>query len=202
MFTSIFAAIFLGESFGGLDFIAAFLCLVGVTLCSKPSFLIESGIPTLLEVVSGSTWSRAAGSGAALTGAVLSALAYVTVRKLGRSVHFLLHVTYFGMASSIFSLTMAYSQNQLVPVRFDKGGLVLVFIGLSACVGQCLLNSGLQLAPAGPGTLMRNLDVAFAFFYGITIFNEIPDFYSISGAILIVGCAVIMGLRKYFASRS
>ncbi len=38
----------------------------------------------------------------------------------------------------------------------------------------------LQMAPAGPGTLMRMNDVVFAFLFGIFILHEYPDAFTAS----------------------
>lgn len=195
MFTSIFASLFLEEEFTKLDFLTSALCLLGVALCSKPSFLLTTqAIGTLGN---DNSWNRDIGSLAGFSGAILSALAYVTIRKLGSQVHILVHITYFGLASSIFSFIMAFVHNKFSPVELDTGILILLVLGVTACIGQCFTNLGLQLAPAGPGTLMRNLDILFAFIYSVLIFNEIPDFYSILGAILIFGCAVLTWLKKW-----
>lgn len=57
----------------------------------------------------------------------------------------------------------------------------------------------LQMAPAGPGTLMRMNDVVFAFLFGIFILHEYPDIYSISGASIIVLMTSAMGIHKIYS---
>lgn len=59
----------------------------------------------------------------------------------------------------------------------------------------------LQMAPAGPGTLMRMNDVVFAFLFGIFILHEYPDAYSISGASIIVLMTSAMGIHKIYAHK-
>jgi drug/metabolite transporter (DMT)-like permease len=200
MFTSVAASVLLGEPFEKLDFIGLSLCLVGVTLLSKPTWLV--GVDNSLHLTAEEAYKRTIGVSAAILGEIMASLAYLTVRKLGTKVHFLNHVTYLGICSSIFSFAMSVKLDQLVPLGFTKSTFILLTIGITACTGQCLLNSGLQIAPMGPGSLMRNLDVVFAFIFGITIFHEIPDFYSIAGALLIVGCALSIGLRKILRSKA
>lgn len=57
----------------------------------------------------------------------------------------------------------------------------------------------LQMAPAGPGTLMRMNDVVFAFLFGIFVLHEYPDAYSISGASIIVLMTSAMGIHKIYS---
>ncbi|KAJ3062409.1 hypothetical protein HK102_008773, partial [Quaeritorhiza haematococci] len=126
---------------------------------------------------------------AALLGAVLAAFAYILVRKVGKRAHYLVHVTWFGLISTILSGFVTYTFEKPVPVLewTGKQWMYLVGMGLSAFMAQACLNAGLQLANAGPATLMRNLDIVFAFVYGILIFDETPHPLSIIGATLILG---------------
>lgn len=48
---------------------------------------------------------------------------------------------------------------------------------------------------------MRMNDVAFAFAFGILILHEYPDVYSVTGALLVVGTTVAMGVKKWFKSK-
>ncbi|KAJ1952021.1 hypothetical protein GGI12_006350, partial [Dipsacomyces acuminosporus] len=108
----------------------------------------------------------------------------------------MVHVVYFGFLSLVgSSIAMFLLQSPRLP-RTLYEWTVMGMVGTFASLGQVLLNRGLQLAPAGPGTLMRNLDVVFAFLFGITLFDEVPDWISVGGAVVIVGCTISMGLHK------
>lgn len=84
---------------------------------------------------------------------------------------------------------------------------VLLFPTLCAVVGagvlgvanQLLLNKGMQLAPAGLGSMMRNADIACAFLWQLLFFGVSPSSTSLLGAALIVLCSVGMAIRKYRA---
>lgn len=201
VFTSIFAYLWLGESFTFFDKCASVICLIGVIFTAKPPFIFgnldffqDPTIPSSKEIL---------GAAAAVTGAVLSACAYVTVRKIGSDVHFLNHVVSFGLASTVFSgFMIALDSGNIRNTLSDNLGFnyqtsLLLLVGTTAVVGQCLLNRGLQLCRAGPATLMRNVDVVFAYIYGIFIFNEIPSLISLFGALLIITCTLSMGLKKW-----
>ncbi|KAJ2442106.1 hypothetical protein GGF42_007069 [Coemansia sp. RSA 2424] len=109
----------------------------------------------------------------------------------------MVHVVYFGVLSMVGSgvLMFVVQSPRLPDTKWEWA--MMGALGAFSFVGQVLLNRGLQLAPAGPATLMRNLDVAFAFVLGITLFGEIPDLVSVLGAVLIVACTVAMGLHKW-----
>ncbi|KAJ1956353.1 hypothetical protein IWQ62_005317 [Dispira parvispora] len=191
VFTAILAHLALGERFTGVDKLASLLCAVGIILVAKPSFLFGTGQGE--DALPG----RLVGVVITLFGALMGAMGYVIVRKIGGNVHFLTHVVYFGGISALFSgFAMLGGAGFVLPSDITDYGM-LCTVGVASFVGQSFLNKGLQLSPAGPATLMRNLDVVFAFGFGIALFGEIPDVLSISGALLIVGCTVGMALRKW-----
>ncbi|CAO0793567.1 unnamed protein product [Mucor circinelloides] len=199
-FTAILASIVLGEAFTLFDGICSVACMVGVVLVSKPQFLFghddQQDVPQDRDI---SEWQRLFAVLCALVGAMMSAVAYVTVRKIGRGAHYMVHVVYFGLVSIVVApIGMTVFQTPVMPHGWNEYGMLLL-VGLSAFVGQCFLNQGLQMAPAGPGTLMRMNDVVFAFLFGIFILHEYPDIYSISGASIIVLMTSAMGIHKIYS---
>ncbi|KAG1116102.1 hypothetical protein G6F42_013778 [Rhizopus arrhizus] len=181
-FTAILASIVLGEALCLLDGICSVACMPDV--------------PQDRDI---SEWQRLFAVLCALVGAMMSAVAYVTVRKIGRGAHYMVHVVYFGLVSIVVApIGMTVFQTPVMPHGWNEYGMLLL-VGLSAFVGQCFLNQGLQMAPAGPGTLMRMNDVVFAFLFGIFILHEYPDIYSISGASIIVLMTSAMGIHKIYS---
>ncbi|KAI8343571.1 hypothetical protein BC941DRAFT_367515 [Chlamydoabsidia padenii] len=196
MFTAILAAIVLGEPFTLFDGICSVFCLFGVVLVSKPEFLFGDG-----DIVGDAYWTRIIAILCSLLGAVMSAFAYCTVRKIGRGASYMVHIIYFGGISCIISAIGMCFQGAIMPSG-AKEYTTLLLVGITAFIGQCLLTQGLQMAPAGPGTLMRMNDVVFAFLFGIFILHEYPDIYSIAGASLIVLMTTALGLHRWWSSRS
>ncbi|KAI8594252.1 hypothetical protein EDD21DRAFT_100632 [Dissophora ornata] len=108
------------------------------------------------------------------------------------------HVTYFGAVSCVVSTLGLYAlQGGYVAPEGNLMWTGVILLGVAAFVGQILLNSGLQLAPLGPGTLMRMNDIVFAFAFQITIQHEKPDLFSFLGASLVMLCTGGMGLNKW-----
>ncbi|KAJ1729653.1 hypothetical protein LPJ61_003416 [Coemansia biformis] len=197
VFSALFASWMLGEPYTALDRAASALCLLGIVLVVKPAALFPAApMPT-----GPADGDAAAGTAAALVGAMSGALAYCVVRKVGSAVHFMVHVVYFGFLSLAASTAMLVLwQRPRLPQSASEWALAGA-VGVAAFAGQVLLNRGLQLAPAGPATLMRNLDVVFAFVLGVALFDEIPDALSVAGAGIIVSSTVAMGIYRWRASR-
>ena len=53
---------------------------------------------------------------------------------------------------------------------------------------------------AGPVAIARTADIVFAFFWQVLFFNEIPNRYSIGGALLVTSSVLLTGLRKWAIS--
>ncbi|KAI7855873.1 aspartic peptidase domain-containing protein [Circinella umbellata] len=189
-FTAILAALFLGEPFGWFEGICSALSMLGATLVSKPEFLFGGGdLPK-----DSTTAGRMFAVFCSLIGAMMAALAYVTVRKIGKGAHFLVHTVYFGLISSIIAAPALFFFQKFVWPQGWYEYFMLFMTGVTAFVGQCLLNKGLQLVAAGPGTLMRMNDVVFAFLFGIFVLDEYPDIFSLTGATIIVVMTTAIGL--------
>ncbi|KAJ1819559.1 hypothetical protein LPJ56_003616 [Coemansia sp. RSA 2599] len=198
VFSAIFANILLGEPYDAFDKAASALCMLGIVLVLKPTAFFMH----MLDVQEpGTSMNQMRGATAALVGAVSGALAYCVVRKVGRAVHSMVHVVYFGFLSMVGSSIMMFATQEPRMPRTTYEWTVMGMVGVFAYIGQAFLNRGLQLAPAGPGTLMRNLDVVFAFIFGITLFDEVPDWISVAGATVIIGCTLAMGAHKWLSHR-
>lgn len=110
--------------------------MVGAILVSKPTFLFGGD-----DMETGSL-QRALAVLAALVGALMAAFAYVTVRKIGKGAHFLVHTVYFGLISTVTSIPMLFAfQEYVAPEGWKEYGMLLM-TGVLAFIGQCLLNNG------------------------------------------------------------
>ncbi|KAJ3279010.1 hypothetical protein HK104_001852 [Borealophlyctis nickersoniae] len=199
-FTALLAWLTLGEALTVPDIVATMTCLVGVALVARPEFLFGSSTPDASTPDYGVPTYLAAT--AAFVGAMMSSVAYCLVRKIGKRAHFMVHVTYFGLMSTVFSFVglVLFQWDEAVGVwkwDLEQWGVSLG-IGATAYIAQCFLNAGLQLANAGPATLMRNLDIVFAFVFGLVFFNEVPRLTSVIGATLILVATACVALLKWY----
>ncbi|KAF9906857.1 hypothetical protein EC991_000221 [Linnemannia zychae] len=207
-FTAILGRIVLKEPFGPLDATASAITMCGVVLVAKPTFLFPppsspstpgQDLTAYLVEQQEKEYNRLFGTLAGLCGAMCSAVAYVLVRKIGKQgAHSMQHVTYFGVVSIFVSTIGLYTlQGGYVHPQGTWMWSGVLSLGVAAFFGQILLNSGLQLAPLGPGTLMRMNDIVFAFLFQITVQHEHPDIFSFLGASLVMICTGSMGLNKW-----
>jgi drug/metabolite transporter (DMT)-like permease len=128
--------IVLNESFSILDVIYSILCFVGLLLVSKPSFLFS-------QVVSGDEYQRSFAVACALAAALMSAMAYITVSKVGQGTHVMVHVVYFGWVTALFSVPILLLQFQTFVMPVEKRDIeLLVAIGILAFLGQYFINLG------------------------------------------------------------
>ncbi|KAI9278249.1 hypothetical protein BDA99DRAFT_428956 [Phascolomyces articulosus] len=211
MFAAVLAAVLLGEPFGWFERGCVLFCIAGAVLVTKPSFIFNVLsnnnsnllLTTLLTVphhMDGTTIAANNDAGirvtalfSSLTAAILSAVAYISVRKAGSQAHYLNHTFSLGLFAAI--LTGIKLNGFLAPTSAKQFGS-LGLTGVFAFIGQCLVNQGLQMAPTGPGTLMCLNEVVFAYIFGLVIFREYPDWSSIMGAIVIISTTGALGWKK------
>lgn len=174
MFTALLAAALLRERAGASLAVSMLLSLAGVALVSRPSLLTGHEGAALDELA----------VAVAVGGAFLSACAYVVVRRLAHTEHPLVIVLYFPLVSVPASIP-AVVPSFVMPVRWEWA--VLAGIGVCAQLGQVYLTRGLQHEPAGRATALSYMQVVFAAVWGVLMFGEIPDVWTVTGALLILG---------------
>ncbi|MCR9246114.1 MAG: DMT family transporter [bacterium] len=179
LFTALVAAWLLRERLEGSVLVATVLCLTGVVLIAQPHQLFGEPAPdgdgaTALD------W-RFVGIG--LLGSFLSAFAYTTVRRLGRSVHPLRVVLYFPIVTVLIAAPFAF-RDWVWPSA--TGWVLLVAIGIVTQLGQLALTRGLSRAPAGRAMAVGYLQIALATIVGAIVFRAVPNGWSTAGMALIV----------------
>ena len=174
VFVALLAAWLLRESMGRREVLCVLAGLAGVVVIARPSFLIPAAATPLAPFA----------VGIALLGAVFSAAAYVTVRRLGESEHPLVIVFYFPLVTvPIVVPIVAPVALWPTPVEW----LLLLAVGVSTQIAQIYMTRGLQLERAGRATAVGYLQIVFATVWGIAFFAEIPDVWIILGAVIVVG---------------
>lgn len=175
VWTALIAALALNETLSASDVGGALLSLTGVVFIAQPSFLFGGAVGGLNLVY----------VGVALAGAVLSASAYVLVRKLRESEHPLVIVFYFPLVSTLGSTPTA----ALTGMRWPTGWewlLLIVGVGVCAQVAQVCVTKGLHATKAGRAMSISYLQIVFAAAWGLLLFHEVPDLWSLGGAVLVV----------------
>ncbi len=174
LWTAVFAAFALRERITGRVVAAIALAFAGVLLIAQPAWLVGGAAAVDVPL------------GYALIGllsAVLSAIAYVTVRRLGRSEDPLVVVWYLPVVTLPISAPFALSQWVWPDAR---GWALLVGIGVVTQLAQLALTRGLARQAAGRATAIGYLQVAFATLFGAVCFGAWPSAERWGGMALIV----------------
>lgn len=179
VFTALLAAVFLGEVLGRVEIILALAALGGVLLVARPEFLFggASGLSPVAVMV-------------ALAGAVLSAAAYTTVRRLTRTNHPLVIVLAFAVVTLVGAFPATVSVFVL-PRGVEWG--YLLGVGLATQAGQVFVTKALQLEKAGRVMAVGYLQIVFAAIWGVLVFGEVPDRWTAVGALVIISSTFLLG---------
>lgn len=180
IFTAVLAALVLKERMSAALVAALLVGLVGVTLVARPGFLFGTGssLPPL-------------GVASALAGSLAAAAAYTTVRQLRKTDHPLVIVFTFSLVAVPASLPL------VLPVFVMPLGiewLWLLLIGVTTQIAQVHMTRGLALVPAGPGTAVGYVQIAFAASWGALFFDERPGLFTVVGTLLVLAAVLLVAL--------
>lgn len=176
VFTAFIATVVLREHLGAAEALLVLASLSGVLLVARPGFLFGGGGLDALPVVVG------------LCGALLSAGAYVTVRRL-RAEPPMLIVFYFATVCTLLSVPMVFVGWEM-PEPFML--LVLLGVGLATHLGQVFVTWGLHMERAGRASAVGYLQIVFAAGWGWLFFREVPDAWTWVGAAVIVASTLTL----------
>lgn len=177
VFTAFIAALWLREHLGVKEGALVLASLGGVVLVARPGFLFGGeGALDLVPVLIG------------LCGALLSAGAYVTVRRLRKEPPMLI-VFYFAAVCTVLSAPMVALNFQPIPLPTI---LLLVGVGVTTHLGQVFVTWGFRLERAGRASAVGYLQIVFAAFWGWLFFADLPDAWTWVGAAVIVACTLTL----------
>ncbi|QEY33346.1 DMT family transporter [Synechococcus sp. RSCCF101] len=177
-FTAVMGWLLLKEQVARRLAVAVLLGWTGVLLVVEPSWLSGAaarGLDPLSVAI-------------ALGGALMTSLAYVCVRHLGRSEHPLVIVFYFPLVSVPIVLP-AVLGNFVMPIGSDW--LWLLGVGVFTQLGQVWITRGLTLLPAARATAISYVQVVFASLWGVWLFAEPIDGWMVSGAAVVLLATVL-----------
>jgi len=186
--TGVGAALLLGEAWGLLDAVGSLLCLTGVVLISKPSFvMMHFGVTVPPPPLYGTL--------GALASALLSSSVYLLLRK-AKHLDPIVSVNYFAIAGLVLSPIFSYMQGEPFVIPEGIAWLQLALLAILSIVGQALMNVGLAHETAGKATAMNYVQVVFAYLFQIYIFHHHSDNLSIIGAAMIVSWGAVALIKE------
>lgn len=143
-FTTVLTSILFNDPFTVFDGFCSVFCVLGVLLIVRPRYLFGGNIINGTFALKDSTEEEALAVISALSGAVLSAGAYVAARKSGKNTHNMVHIFYVGFLAAVLSYGGLFAlQNAKLPEDISVNEWIqLAYIGVFAFLGQYLLNEG------------------------------------------------------------
>ncbi|UXI14462.1 hypothetical protein NH340_JMT00405 [Sarcoptes scabiei] len=138
----------------------------------------------------------------ALSSLIFSSLVFIFIRK-ARDAHHAVIMFNFGWVAILETTIITFVLDGFSMPRNRFEWYLIVVLSVFAFCGQILLTRSLQLEQAGPVSVVRaTTDIALAFLWQLIIFKEMPDIWSICGALIVSSCIVLTAMRKWVISLS
>lgn len=170
-FAIIFSYFILKEKANKIEWGAVIVAFTGALFIIKPSFQMD-----FIYAVIG------------LMGGLFAGLAYTHVRKLGKQgERGPVIVLFFSLFSCI--VTAPFMLIQFVPMTLSQFGC-LILAGISATGGQFCITAAYSKAAAKDISVFDYFQILFAALLGFFFLEQVPDFLSIIGYVIIIGSAV------------
>lgn len=182
VFTAILAFLFLKESIQRSTIFCIALSLLGLLIMIQPNLVSENSAHY--------SWLSL---GAALLGAVGSAVAYVIVKKLTKTEDSSVIVFYFPVISLPIAICLL-GRDFVMPTLTVAS--ILILVGVFTQIGQVALTKALHSTDANKATAYAYVQVVFSIFIGWAYFNEVPVLTTIVGGAFITLGALINVLWK------
>lgn len=197
VFVAIFANIFLKEPCGIFNVFTILLTLFGVVLITRPSIIFADTVQSLSDdQVGDHDRNNMWGAIAAISSTLFGANAYVTLRAL-KGIHYSVIMSNFGAFGLLYTVIISWFMNVLCMPYCNSDRWLVIALGVFSFLGQILLTIALQLEEAGPVAIARSADIVFAFIWQMLFFREIPNGYSVVGAVVITASVILTGLKKW-----
>lgn len=173
-FAIVFSVFLLKEHLKPAQVIGVLSAFIGALFIIHPSGSNMALLPSLLGAVSG----------------VLAGLAYTFVRKLGLLNENGIRIVFYFSLTSVLVTTPYFliAGSPMSPRQF----LILFGAGLGGALGQLFITRAYFYAPARELSVYDYMQVLFAALWGWMLFDQVPDFWSLLGYVIIVGAAVVM----------
>ena len=173
-FTVVFAWIFLKERVGWRAMGSLLLAFGGVLLIAKPGFAGEAAFPLAMGLLGGVC------AGAAYT--ALHALAKSTLP----SAFIILFFSAFSCLASVPFMLHSFDPMTLAQV------LALLGAGAGAALGQFGVTLAYRFAAPREIAVFDYSNIIFTAIFGLVLFEQVPDAFSIAGFVLILSAAWTM----------
>ena len=181
IFTTIMSIFFLSEKVGIYRWIAVLVGFIGILIISEPGFN-SLNIYYVYPII------------------FCIGLSYVsiTLRQLSTTEPIWLIGFYFSFSIMVCSFFTIFD-GWIVPNAKDF--FLLSMVGILGGVANLLLTQAYKLSEVSLVTPLRYLALPFAIFFGYLIWNEIPTYKTLSGALLVIFSSIIIFRREIYLNK-
>lgn len=170
------AALFLREALGPRRITAIIVALIGALIIIRPGSDVLTWA-TFLPLIAGVCYASYA----------------LTTRFLGRDEPILTSFLYTALIGTVAASFLVVPVWQ-TPAAFDW--VIFLGLGVVGAAGQFCLIRALTVAEAGVVAPFGYSGVIFSTIWGLVAFGEVPDTYTLLGALVIVGAGVYVWHRE------
>ncbi len=184
-FAAVFSIWFLKERFNWKKLVSLIMTLTGVYLVINPVYNFSTGdnFYSFLGLLSG----------------ILSAAAYVCVKKARDTENTETIVVYFASMATIFTVIPALSGSfELFSLKIC---IYLFLVGFFSSFAQLLMTLGYAYLSVSEATIISSVTIINTVLIGFFIFDERLSTYAIIGAILVIMAIAIISLSREKAQR-
>ncbi|KAF1796429.1 hypothetical protein FB192DRAFT_1292562 [Mucor lusitanicus] len=135
LFKVMIGCVVMNDTFSVSDVFYSILCFVGFLFVVKPRFLFYE-----MQQHHGDD-GRSFAIACALAAALMSAMAYITMRRVGQQ-HVMVHVVYFGLVSVLLCIPLLLLNLQAFVMPAKEDAAYFVSVGGLAFLGQYFINIG------------------------------------------------------------
>ncbi|PUU88652.1 DMT family transporter [Halanaerobium sp.] len=171
-FVMIFAALFLKEKVSKKQLIALVTAALGAILVIRPGF-DSNLIPSLIALMS----------------SLFAGIAYTIVRQLRKTDSAAAVVFYFSLFSTLAMIPFLLSGSFVIPTAIQAAALLA--LGLFAAAAQLFMTNAYRHAEAGELSIYTYANIVFSSIFGLLLFQEMPDLFSVFGAVLIISAGYL-----------
>ncbi|CAG2103094.1 unnamed protein product, partial [Medioppia subpectinata] len=201
VFVFIFAKIFLKESFGLFHIFALFVTLIGITFASKVDLSFTHTDVRLLDSNRPDNHRQLIGVAFSIGATIVGSSVYVLVRKLRSLHHSVILFNFSLVAITETSVITLFLNDFKLPTNIpaiSANAWLMCLVAIFSFYGQLLLTKALQAEEAGLVSIVRaSSELIYSFVFQITIFKEIPDKWSVFGAVLVMSSVLMTTARKW-----
>ncbi len=201
-------AIFLKEKLQIPSVFAAFACVAGAFLVSRPTFLFplthkngSLATTTLLSAWNSSNSigtllsSKTSGYITATIGSLMGSFVYTLIR-LSKDAHTLHLLFAWASCSVVISAVLGNTIQHFILPSSGLSWAYIFLVCLFGSVGHVLMNYSGRLIPVAIASVLRATDIVFAYIWEVAIFAVVPYASTYGGCVLIIASIATVSLQK------